>query len=99
MRWVGLSTRPECRLFALKAWYGDAATPENEFGYRWVPKIEDNYSHLASFIRMAEGKVKGFYLFGQNPAAGAPNGRLSREALRKLKWMVVRDWFEIETAA
>ena len=37
-------------------------------------------------------------LFGQNPAAGTSNGKLNREALKKLDWVVVRDWFEIETA-
>ena len=93
------SNLPKFMVSLLKAWYGDAATQENEFGFGWVPRIDGNYSHLASFVRMAEGKIKGFFLFGQNPAAGSPTGRLSREALKKLKWMVVRDWFEIETAA
>ena len=35
----------------------------------------------------------------ENPAAGAPNGKLNREALQKLRWLVVRDWFEIESAS
>jgi hypothetical protein len=25
----------------LKAWYGDKATKENDFGYSWVPKLDD----------------------------------------------------------
>lgn len=93
------SNLPKFAVSLLKAWYGDAATKENEFGFGWVPRLDDNYSQLAHFVRMAEGKVQGLFLFGQNPAAGAPNGRLNREALKKLKWLVVRDWFEIETAA
>ena len=52
----------------------------------------------AEFIRMAEGKVQGLFLIGQNPAVGAPNARLNRQALRQLKWLVVRDWFLIESA-
>ena len=82
-----------------KAWYGEAATPENEFGFRWIPRINDNYSMPASLVRMDEGKIKGMYVFGQNPAAGTPNGKLNRDALKKLKWMVIRDYFEIETAS
>ncbi len=36
---------------------------------------------------------------GQNPAVGAPNSRLERKALAQLKWLVVRDMVETETAA
>src|SRR5262249_23240508 len=31
-------------------------------------------------------------------AGGAPNAALNREALRRLDWLVMRDWFEIESA-
>src|SRR5262249_10201742 len=48
--------------------------------------------------RMAKGGVKGYFLFGQNPAGGAPNARLHRAGLRSLDWLVVADWFEIESA-
>jgi len=36
---------------------------------------------------------------GQNPAVGAPNAGLERKALGKLKWLVVRDMVEVETAS
>jgi len=61
-------------------------------------KNDDDYSQLATFDRMAHGKVRGLFLIGQNPAAGAPNAELSRAALRELDWLVVRDWFEHESA-
>ena len=36
----------------LKAWYGDAATPENDFGFSWVPRVdgrsEEHTSELQS---------------------------------------------------
>ena len=89
---------PKFAVSLLKAWYGDAATKENEWGFRWVPRIDDNYSQLMTTMKMAEGKVKGFFLFGQNPAGGAPNAVLNRAAMKKLDWLVVRDWFEIESA-
>jgi formate dehydrogenase major subunit len=82
----------------LKAWYGDAATAANEYGYQYLPKLDGDYSELPTFFRMHRGKVKGLFLIGQNPAAGAPNAGLNRAALRSLDWLVVRDWFEHESA-
>ena len=82
----------------LKAWYGDAATPENDFCFSWLPRVDDDYSQLPYFDRMSKGGVKGYFLFGQNPAGGAPNARLHRAGLRNLDWLVVLDWFEIESA-
>ena len=82
----------------LKAWYGDAARPENEFGYQWLPRLDGDYSQLPFFNQMADGEVKGYFLFGQNPAGGGPNARLHRAGLRRLKWLVVLDWFQHESA-
>ncbi len=82
----------------LKAWYGDAATPQNDFAFSWLPRVDTDYSQLAYFDRMAKGEVKGYFLFGQNPGGGGPNAGLHRAGLRKLDWLVVADWFEIESA-
>jgi formate dehydrogenase major subunit len=82
----------------LKAWYGDAATPANSFCFDWLPRIDGDYSQLAYFDRMARGQVKGYFLFGQNPGGGGPNAGLHRAGLRNLDWLVVLDWFEIESA-
>lgn len=92
------SNLPKFMVSLLKAWYGDAATPENDWGFGWIPRIVEDHSQLPTFTRMAEGKVRGLFLMGQNPAAGAPNARLNREALRQLDWLVVRDLFLIESA-
>jgi len=83
----------------LKAWYGDAATAENQFGFSWMPRITGDHSHFGYWLEMAEGKLDGLFVMGQNPAVGAPNGRLERKALAKLKWLVVRDMVEVETAS
>lgn len=83
----------------LKAWFGDAATPENDFAFNWLPKNSGNYSHIAIFEDMNAGKIKGFIVFGQNPAVGGPNANLERKAMEKLDWMVVIDLWETETAA
>jgi formate dehydrogenase major subunit len=82
----------------LKAWYGDAATPENDFCFSWLPRVDTDYSQLVYFNRMAKGEVKGYFLFGQNPGGGGPNASLHRTGLRNLDWLVVADWFEIESA-
>ncbi len=82
----------------LKAWYGAAATPENDFGYSWLPRVDGDYSQLAYFDRMAKGGVQGYFLFGQNPGGGGPNAGLHRAGLRSLDWLVVLDWFETESA-
>ena len=82
----------------LKSWYGDAARPENDFGYAWLPRIDGDYSQLPTFDRMSRGEMKGYFLFGQNPGGGGPNAGLHRAGLRKLDWLVVLDWFETESA-
>jgi formate dehydrogenase major subunit len=48
---------------------------------------------------MLKGKVKGYIIAGENPAIGSANGRAQRLGLATLDWLVVRDLFEIETAA
>lgn len=84
----------------LTAWYGEAVhEPDADFGYRWLPKIIGDHSHLMTSYAMLDGKVKGYFLFGQNPAAGSTNSRMQRKALEQLDWMVVRDLYEVESAA
>lgn len=90
---------PKYMVSLLKAWYGDAARKENEFAYRYLPKRGANYSHIALFEAMYEGKINGFYVMGQNPAVGGPNANMERRALEKLDWLVVTDLWETETAA
>jgi len=93
-----MANLPTYMVSFLKAWYGDAATKENDYGFAWLPRVTEDHSHLPTMIRMAEGKVRGFFVIGQNPAVGTPNARLCREGLRQLDWLVVRDIFQIETA-
>ena len=89
---------PEYLVSTLKAYYGKHATAENNFGYRWLPKLTGNHSFFEFLYDMLDGKMEGMFLMGQNPAVGAPNSRLQRKALSKLKWLVVRDMVEIESA-
>jgi formate dehydrogenase major subunit len=83
----------------LKAWFGDAATADNDHGFDHLPKISGNHSHFATMMRMLDGGVEGFFVMGQNPAVGSQHSGLQRRALAKLKWLVVRDFSELETAS
>jgi formate dehydrogenase major subunit len=83
----------------LKAWWGDAATPQNDFCFGHVPRLTGDHSYYTTLEGMLDGRVKGFFVMGENPAVGAANGRLNRKAMRNLDWMVVRDFVEVETAA
>ena len=70
---------PKFIVSLLKAWYGDAATKENDFGYDWLPKNVGDHSHMPMFVAMAEGKIKGFMAMGQNPAVGGQNAGYQRQ--------------------
>ncbi len=83
----------------LKAWWGDAATAENQFCFSYLPRIDGDHSHYPMMLRMIDGETRGFIVIGQNPAVGSANAGLMRKALRSLEWLVVRDTNEIETAA
>src|SRR5579885_70787 len=91
--WAGF---PSFIVSQLKAWFGDAATKEHDFGLGWLPQIDRDYSHQQLFVDMANGLVKGFFAMGQNPAVGGQNASYQRKALAKLDWLVVRDLYETE---
>ncbi len=82
----------------LKAWWGDAATAENDFCFDHLPRIDGDHSSYPTLLKMRDGEIEGFLVMGDNPAVGSANGRLARQAMARLKWLVVRDMREIETA-
>ena len=82
----------------LKAWFGEGATEENEWGFRALPKLTGNHSHFATTMRALDGGVDGMFLMGQNPAVGSQHAGLQRRALASLRWLVVRELAEIESA-
>ncbi len=92
------SNYPKYIVSLLKAWYGDNATKENDFAFNYIPKRSGDYSHISLFETMYEGKLKGLFLFGQNPVVGGPNSNKERQALDRLEWMVAVDIFETDTS-
>ena len=93
--------RPKYIISFLKAMYGANATPENDFGYTWLPKLDDtqNASWLMLFDQMAKGKFKGFFAWGQNPACSGANAGKVRKAMENLDWMVNVNLFDNETGS
>ncbi len=83
----------------LKAYYGEGAQPENDFGFNWLPRVTGDHSHQGYWLEMLDGKMDGLFVMGQNPAVAGPNSGMERRGLSKLKWLVVREMVETETAS
>jgi formate dehydrogenase major subunit len=83
----------------LKAYWGEHATPENDFAWHYLPRIDKDDSTYVTAMAMLDGRVRGFIVAGENPAVGSANSKLHRHALARLDWLVVRDLFETETAS
>ncbi len=82
----------------LKAWWGDAATKENDWAYDYLPRLNGPHGTYQTVMSMLEDKVEGYFVLGQNPAVGSSNGRMQRMGMSHLKWLVVRDLNLIESA-
>jgi formate dehydrogenase major subunit len=91
------STR-EYMVSLLKAWWGGAATADNDFCYDYLPRITGSHSIYDTAVAMVEGTCKGYFLYGQNPAVGAANSRIQRLGMANLDWLVVRDMVMTESA-
>jgi formate dehydrogenase major subunit len=93
------SNLPKYAVSLLKAWFGDAATAENDYGFEHLPKITGNHSHFPTSLRALDGGLDGMFLMGENPAVGSMHAGLQRRALASVKWLVVRDLVEVESAS
>jgi formate dehydrogenase major subunit len=92
---------PKFMVSLLKAYYGQNAAKASDFGYGWLPKTgdADNHSWGYLFDRMYAGGIEGLISFGMNPVANGPNTSKMLAALAKLKWLIVAENLETETAA
>ena len=81
-----------------KAWYGNAATDKNDYGYDWLPKKDGGYDVLDIFERMHQGKMNGFFCQGFNPLASVANKKKVGDALAKLKFLVIIDPLATDTS-
>ena len=82
----------------LKAYWGDAATAENDYCFDHLPRLTGDHGTYQQVLDMIDGKIKGYFLLGQNPAVGSAHGKAQRLGMANLDWLVVRDLFMIESA-
>jgi formate dehydrogenase major subunit len=90
---------PKWFISLLKAWYGKAATKENDFGYDWLPKNDKPYDIMAAFELMYQGKMNGYFCQGFNPLASVPDKAKLTDGLSKLKYLVTIDPLPTETGS
>jgi formate dehydrogenase major subunit len=82
----------------LKAYWGDAATADNDYAYGYLPRMTGDHGTYQQALNMIDGKIKGYFLLGQNPAVGSAHGKVQRLGMANLDWLVVRDLYLIESA-
>ncbi|KQV48657.1 formate dehydrogenase [Pelomonas sp. Root1217] len=81
-----------------KAWWGKAATAENDWAFHYLPKWDKGYDVLQTFELMGQGKLNGYICQGFNPVGSFPNKKKIIGGLSKLKFLVVIDPLNTETA-
>jgi len=80
-----------------KAMWDAAATPESQFAYNYLPKLDMTYDVLRAFELMHQGKMNGYICQGFNPLLSFPNRKKLTAALSKLKFLVSMDPLQTET--
>jgi formate dehydrogenase major subunit len=82
----------------LKAWWGETASAENDYCWDYLPRLTGSHSTYDTVMEMLQGRCKGYFLMGENPAVGSANTKLQRLGMANLDWLVVRDFQLIESA-
>jgi formate dehydrogenase major subunit len=83
----------------LKAYWGDHATAANDYCFDYLPRLTGDHGTYQTVADQIDGKVKGYFLVGENPAVGSANGKMQRLGLANLDWLVVRDLVMIDSAS
>jgi formate dehydrogenase major subunit len=82
----------------LKAYWGDAASVENDYRFDYLPRLTGNHGTYSTVMRQVDEGGGGYFLVGENPAVGSSNAKLQRLGMANLDWLVVRDLVMIESA-
>jgi formate dehydrogenase-N alpha subunit len=82
----------------MKAWFGDAATKDNDWCFDWLPKLDKLHDVLQVFEDMYQGRMNGYFCQGFNPLAAFPNKAKLSAALARLKYLVIMDPLATETS-
>ena len=81
-----------------KAWWGNAATAENNWAFDYLPKLDKLYDVLQAFEMMNRGELNGYICQGFNPLGSFPNKGKILAGLSKLKFLVIIDPLTTETS-
>jgi formate dehydrogenase major subunit len=92
------SNIPKYMTSLLKAYWGDAATEENDFCYEYLPKRSGNYSYINLMERLQKGGFEGMVFMGTNPIVGGPDVNAIASGMDKLKWLIAVDLWETESS-
>jgi len=89
---------PRFLVSQLKAWFGDSAGPENEFGYHYLGKQEEDATWLSMWDQAYQGRMKGIVALGFNCLLAGPDVPRLTRAMSNLEWKVVIDPFLLDSA-
>lgn len=82
-----------------KALFGKAANAANNYAYDWLPKLDvPQYDLIRAIELMNQGKMTGYICQGFNVLMSAPDQNKTRAGLSKLKFLIVMDPLQTETA-
>ena len=89
---------PKFYVSQMKAWFGDHATPDNDFAYDYLAKQDGDATWLSIWDKAHQGTIEGFVALGFNPLLAGPDVPRLLESMSKLKWKVVIDPFMLDSA-
>src|SRR5580704_19743962 len=52
---------PKFAVSLLKAYFGDAARPDSDFGFAWLPRIVGDHSQLPMTLATRDGVIRGIF--------------------------------------
>ncbi len=89
---------PKFYVSQMKAWFGDHATPANDFAYDYLAKQGEDATWLSIWDKARAGTLEGFVALGFNPLLAGPDVPRLLDAMSKLRWKVVIDPFMLDSA-
>ena len=64
---------PKFYVSQMKAWFGEHATPENDFAYHYLAKQGEDATWLTIWDKARQGTLEGFVALGFNPLLAGPD--------------------------
>ena len=83
----------------LKAWWGPAATEDNDYCFDYLPRIDDDHSAYAALLRWTPARSRATSSWGRTRSSAPRTESCGARRSGKLQWLVVRDLVEVETAS